>query len=447
MLDEDQAPYCPYTYEVRLRAPTYVPNVQLGAICSYGETDCSQCVPNLPEQAGRIFDPGEYTAYGGFTTFDFGDPNAKSHNQGIARFVDRVYNGTRYTRIATSYNNSYGFSVSVSSVASEFPAWQASSEEARINIRTNLNHPGGMQAHGDIVVVAMEQTGSTTPKAQVLFYEVTGNPLDPDVEALSYHILDGSQGEPFQASQSRAASAGFVKLASGYFLLAISGADHGKQGIWFYESSSTTINSYTTWHFIDFWSPPCAGWGQTSGGEHCFAGAGGAIALLTGCDGRVYLYALGGTRTIPGTDYSETQFYRLDQDAETGEITPAFIFERRKSHGRASAKDESFRWAAGTHVMSDGLLTVAGMIRKERGVGPQPTRTKAYVANSMCQITTSDPNVCGTAIYLHGNNPLIGENEGVYAEDNGSYDASVMDWPQSEEDLHDYEVSLPDGAT
>jgi hypothetical protein len=65
----------------------------------------------------------------------------------------------------------------------------------------------------------------------------------------------------------------------------------------------------------------------------------------------------------------------------------------------------------------------------------------------MCQITTSDPNVCGTAIYLHGNNPLIGENEGVYAEDNDAYDVSLMDWPQSEEDLHGYEVSVPGGAT
>lgn len=87
------------------------------------------------------------------------------------------------------------------------------------------------------------------------------------------------------------------------------------------------------------------------------------------------------------------------------------------------------------------------MIRKERGVGPQANRTKAYVANSMCQITTSDLNVCGTAIYLHGNNPLIGGNERIYAKNNDYYDASMMDWPQSEEGLHDYEVDLPGGAT
>lgn len=439
--------YCPYTEEVHLRSEvSYVPDVTLGKFdCEYGDPDCSRCVPHIMEQTGRIFHE-DYHGTRSSVYFEFGSANAKSHNQGVARFADRIYDGKRYTRVATSYNNSSGFSISAREVATEAEVWHASSEVARPDIRLDINHPGGMQAHGDFVVVAMEQTGPTEPPAEARFYQVTGDPMNPTVELANTLVLDGSQGEPFQAGQSRAASAGFVKLYSGYFLLAVAGASDGKQGIWFYESTSTVIDQHTDWVFVDFWEPHCTGWGNVESGENCFANAAGTVALLTGCDGFVYMYSLGGTRRVPGKDHSETQLYRMHQDSSGG-IDPTFLFERRKSHGIASNKDETFRWAAGTHVMSDGLLTVTAMIRKQRGTGPKATRIKTWAADSTCQIHHPSPGICGAAIYLEGQNPAISSNQGEYSEDIHAYDHSLMDWTQDEEDIHDAEVEAPGGAT
>ncbi|MGB5696199.1 MAG: hypothetical protein WBM46_11135 [Polyangiales bacterium] len=266
---------CPYTYEVRLRSQYYVPNITLGKTdCAYGAPDCSRCVPHIEYQAARIFSSGAYYALPGFVEFTFGSPNAGAHNQGIARFADVVVGGQRYTRVASSYNNSKGFSFSTFETFTEEDSWLANTEQARLDIRQELNHPGGMQAHGDLVVIAMEHSGSSGgfPPAQVRFVRVTGDPTNPLLEEVNRLALDGSQGELWQANQSSAATAGFVTLKSGYFLLAVAGSGHGKQGVWFYESSDTWINEYTTWNYVDTWDPPCTGWGKP---EHCWGGAGG----------------------------------------------------------------------------------------------------------------------------------------------------------------------------
>jgi len=222
-----------------------------------------------------------------------------------------------------------------------------------------------MQAHGNVAVVGMEQPHDSSDGAQALFVRSTGDASDPQLEILNTHNIPPWLANQYGMDPNAAAAAGFVKLKSGYFLLAVAGSGHGTEGVWFFESSETQISGYTAWHLVDVWKPICGGWGKMQGGEHCWAGAAAAVTLLTDCGGDVYMYALSGRRGH-GPDYSYTQLWRLEQDV-SGRVDLGFVLERRKSLGRFSAKDPSCRWACGVHTLTDGMLTMAAMIKQKIG--------------------------------------------------------------------------------
>jgi hypothetical protein len=179
---------------------------------------------------------------------------------------------------------------------------------------------------------------------------------------VSQLVLDGSQGEPFQRFQSRAASAAFVKMESGYFLAAVSGANDGKQGIWFYESSDTTINTYTQWYYVGFWEPPprpqCPSGttGESNIDAGCFGGANG-MALVTDCSGAIYLITMNGSSQTSGGEYQWNQVWKIGQTA-TGEPDLVFRYWQRDFTGTLQVNNPAFRWAGGAHVMEDGNLAV-----------------------------------------------------------------------------------------
>lgn len=217
-------------------------------------------------------------------------------------------------------------------------------------------HPGGMQAHSDIVAVAME-SGEAAHGA-VYFLEVTGS----TVRYLSTLHLDGSQGEPLQADQNAAATVGFVRLESGYYLLAVSGKIHGTQGIWFYESSDTEINRGTKWDFVDFYDPPCVQYGTEA--DDCYVGAGGGLNLVTDCSGDIYLLAMHGTHgTAFKNEYEYLQVFHVLQD-EGGQVALDKVVQQRDNLQFSAIDDKSFRWSGGVYVARDGHIALMNTERR-----------------------------------------------------------------------------------
>ena len=209
---------------------------------------------------------------------------------------------------------------------------------------------------------------------QYIFLNVKGT----DIEFVHSFMLDGSQGEPLQADGSGAATAGFVQLESGYFLLAVLGRAHGTEGIWFYESSSTTINSTTTWHFVSFYNPAAICYGTA--GDHCYVGAGGGLNLVTDCQGDVYLLAMHGTDGTRFRDeYEYLQVFRVDQaQFGFGQVRLTKIAQQRDNLQFNATDDESFRWAGGTYVAADGTLAIMNTERRRNEGDNDTTRGHFY---------------------------------------------------------------------
>ena len=89
----------------------------------------------------------------------------------------------------------------------------------------NHDHPGGIQAQGDIVAIAMEDPKGGGKHAAVYFVEVRGK----NFQFLNTLMLDGSRGEPNQKTRSKAATVGFIQLKTFNYLVAVAGANHGKK--------------------------------------------------------------------------------------------------------------------------------------------------------------------------------------------------------------------------
>ncbi len=362
---------CPHTFEVRLRTPGYVPDLTRGRTdCAYGEEDCSMCVPDIAQQVRGL---GFHRNY----VMDVGNSgrNRDHHIQGVARLSDgRSADGRVFGRLVATQNvTGAGFEVGFHRADGGLrEGWRDRSHEfdaaPRVDVRDVLNHPGGVQAHGDLVAVALEQQGGSTPPAAVYFVRVARNPdADPSGEIVNRLVLDGSQGEPFQRGQSSAATAGFVQLASGHQLLAVSGASHGTQGIWFYESVGTEpIGPSTSWNFVAFWNPNRSGNCIGKGGD-CLYGAGGGLNLHTGCDGQVYLLAMHGSQGAASRDDSVLQLFALLQDA-----TGAVRLDKRAVWERtfpSAIANNSFRWAGGSYVSRDGALVILDTRRRNGPLG------------------------------------------------------------------------------
>jgi len=367
-------PSCPYTYEVRLRSQYYVPNITRGKTdCAYGDDACSRCVTDVLE-AVDLRNVGYNINHADLSYGIYGAPSGTlidtHHLQGIARLADVVYAGLRIGRVVLTHNlgtNGLEYAEQEVGWASEgiFEVDSPLAVFDSIPIRHVLDHPGGAQAHGNTVVVAMEHSGTfvsgVTPYAAVYFLHFP--PEDSLGDGIvNQLVLDGSRNEPFQRFQSSAASAAFVQMESGYFLAAVSGSDHGRQGIWFYESSDTTINSFTEWYYVGFWDPPprpeCPS-GTTNEGNidaGCFGGASG-MALVTDCSGDIYLITMHGSSQTANDEWQWNQIWKLTQTA-TGTPDLAFRYWQRDFTGPIQTNNAAFRWAGGAYVTEDGNLAV-----------------------------------------------------------------------------------------
>lgn len=373
-------PYCPYTYEIRLRSQYYVPDITNAETnCVYGDSDCSQCVPNIASQVA-----GLEKLNGIVMNVVDCCRSRKPHIQGIARLPDWDTGYRKLGRIVSTNNITgqgfeWGYQGSPDNVPPQDPSveewWRADvnlNAAARdFDVSLDYDHPSGIQAHGNVVAIALENPKYGSGHAQVMFARtrsVLGSfagSTREEWEIANRFTLNGSQGEPDQPNAEGivgAATVGFVKLASGYFLMAVASTDHGRDGIWFYESSSTTINQSTDWYFIEYWQPPCVGkeWG-------CYYGAGGGLNLQAGCDGYVYLLAMHGSEDrAAGDNDSVLQLFRLDQDAGGIHLTKRAWWERTFNSELAN---NSFRWAGGSYVSRDGTLVILDTRRRNGPLG------------------------------------------------------------------------------
>ena len=388
---------CHYVDEIAVRQKgSYIPNVTQGKV-NYTSADVNSfsgnCVNNTIQQLSAVQDTGldiERADY----KYQFQDPvnglfGFHAHVQGIGRLRDVEIDGEYKGRMVLTENADAGFHVAFQEIVGSNEA--ILSDEVHINDRIELDirneeqwgfhdHPGGLQAQGDVVVIAMEKF------IEVNCWGKLGDPrlCDPDdhhaavyflrvnedeIEFLHSFSLDGSQGEPHQADQNSAATAGFVQLDSGYFLLAVSGKKHGTQGIWFYESSETAITSATTWNYIDFYDPKtpgnCLGYGTSY--DNCYVGAGGGLNLVTDCNGDVFLLAMHGSHGRRRQDeYEWLQVFRIEQNTNTGKIHLNKVHQQRDNLGRRSTNNRSFRWSGGAYVLNDGRLAVFNSERHGR---------------------------------------------------------------------------------
>jgi len=378
-------------------------------------------VPDIVYQAHQIY--LDHVKLDGHVKFQ-GDTSTHAHTQGLVRFQDFVESdGSRVINVGVSFNDNAGFTrvTNETNHVSERLNWEAEGARVDLSIRQAYDHPGGMQAHGNIAVIGMEDPYNSSAGAQAMFVRVTGPPDNLEQEILNTHTIPISQADAEGMTRNEAAAAGFVKLENGYFLLAVAGANHGEEGVWFFESDDTVINSYTEWHLVDVWKPVCVGWGQMQGQAYCWAGAAASVNLLTGCDGSVYMYALTGSRGS-GKDYTETQLWKIAQDSN-GNVTPEFILQRRKSLGLFSARDPSCRWACGVHVMEEGILTMTATVKQKVGLY-KPIETHYPVT---VIVPKSAPP------------PVIPEMYFDDRQEDPAYDASILpsDWTQEIEDEYD----------
>jgi len=219
----------------------------------------------------------------------------------------------------------------------------------------NHDHPGGLQAQGDYIAVAME--GGNTKHAAVYFLKVE----DRNIEFVTSLVMNGSRGEPYQTFKSAAATAGFVQLASGHFLVAVSGKNHGRQGIWFYESTTRFIDETTEWNFISFKDFGCIGYGEEQ--DECYVGAGGGLNLVTDCSGNIYMLAMHGSDD--GAFDKDDEWLQVFRVWRTNnEITLQKVTQQKDKLGLWAINHKSFRWAGGAYTSNDGILAIFNTERR-----------------------------------------------------------------------------------
>ena len=361
--------------------------------CRPGAVDCSVCVDSLARQLGAIDEPGRQPLdirranwEWRFEDFIDGAYGKGNHNQGVARLADTVIDGRLMGRMVMTANSNdkppRGFYLGLQSIggaregvfsADQYHDHVRSFQIVNVDAWGRHDHPGGIQAHGDTVVVAVEKhcremdgdmrlTGNDCHLAgdhgALYFLRVNGARIR-FVQALQ---VDGSRGEPFQAFQAAAATAGFVKLRSGHFLLAVSGRNHGLQGIWFYVSKDTELRADTEWEYVSFYEPSCKGYGAV--GDECYAGAGGGLNLVADCSGEIYLLAMHGNDGI-GKNSEYLQAFRVGYSVAEEKVTLSKVWQQRDRF-RLATRKSSFRWASGVYVTQDGGLIVMSAKRKTR---------------------------------------------------------------------------------
>lgn len=380
---------CPLTESVRLRRiDTYVPDFTEGDVsCQYGDDACSPCVQNLVDKISRPSldirdsDHRQHIAMGSLGT---SGSLVHDHIQGIGRLSDVVHgDGTRTARAilsdsVTSAGVTYFEKTITSNADSVLMPGLELDKKFTLSVRSHplspifptiWDHPSGIQAHGNTVLLAVEGGGY----GQVYFLHVPPGAAADDVELFSNPIT-------YWATLDGASAAGFVKLASGYFLLVVAGTDHGREDIWFFESSDTKLNPENSWYPVGHWDPCKSGDGNL--GE-CFGGAAG-LSLVTDCGGDIYLIALNGTDLqIFSSEYQWTQVYRITQDSQTGDVEPQLVYWQRDNQGLVQLDNPSFRWAGTAYVAEDRRLALINSERRTNDCGDHDrVCNDVYISNA-----------------------------------------------------------------
>lgn len=112
------------------------------------------------------------------------------------------------------------------------------------------DHPGGLQAMGDYIVVASE--GATGQPPFVDIFQRTF--ADTSYSPMQRLVLNGTLGEPVAPTRAITAAA-MARLKDGRFLLFVLGKDDHQEG-WFYVSDQTLPSATMTWSFLDYVAVP-----------------------------------------------------------------------------------------------------------------------------------------------------------------------------------------------
>jgi hypothetical protein len=342
-------------------------------------SDASACVSDM---AGQLGAPPQIDLARKAKNFRLADPTngygIAGHNQGVGVLSDTWIGNERYARAVVSFtaNANTGFMVSGRTIGADVEGFYAhdgiinyTSGRRRLDI-TNVaeygdhDHAGGLQAHGDLVAVAMEDPSGNVDAGAVYFLRVDG--LAPRYVATHYL---GGQPDDLDVNDDDAAAVGFIKLADGGFLLAVAGSRYGWAGTWFFITEDP-IDAGTRWRYLDFWNPA----DEMSGGvcdindgkvsSNCYIGAGGAGALVTDCAGQIYYVALNGTADEGfGIDDEYAQVFRLDQ-TESNEVKLTSIWHDKRRMDINVTNDMSFRWGAGVQVTDQNKLVLLSTERQ-----------------------------------------------------------------------------------
>lgn len=338
----------------------------IGATCRTSSPDCGYCASNILEQ---LSGPNRLNI--SKKTFGFGIPHSgggskfKEHVQGVARLRD--WNGLG-RMVITDNMTGTGFRLAFQDTVGANEALYSQKRHLRNPIPFKIrnvpyygyhDHPGGMQAHGDLVAIAMEKAKNEPKHAAVYFLKISGM----EIELVNILTLDGSKGEEDQGPQtkSHAATVGFAKLANHHFLLAVAGKNHGKAGIWFYESNRPSIDGETQWQYLNRFEAPI-GYGDPN--DNKYIGAGGGVNLVTDCSGKVYLFAMHGTaQTKAQKEYDYLQVFEVSKNGN-GHINLTKKTQQKDDLGFAAIDNISFRWSGGVYVSKSGQLAVMNTERR-----------------------------------------------------------------------------------
>jgi len=368
-------------------------------------SDASACVDDMLGQFGASprIDLGRRAK-----TFRISDPTnyiygPEHHNQGVGMLSDTWIGNQRYARAAITFtaNDNSGFMVVGSRIDAneegfysdrdsiDYTSGRRFMDITDVDILGNHSHPGGMQAHGDLVAVAMEKPFGDDKDSSAAVYFLRMNGLTPTYVMTQYLI-----GEPSSlgVDDDAAAAAGFIKLADGGYLLAVGGANHGLAGIWFFITEDP-IEHGTRWRYLDYWDPDEEmrdGACDIKDGEvssNCYVGTGGSAALVTDCDGQIYLVALNGTADGgAGIDDEYAQVFRLDQ-TEDNEVKLTSIWHDKRILDADVTNDILFRWGSGVQVTDQNKLVL---------------------------LSTERQTWVGDDAYVHGHMRIAGENTRGY---------------------------------
>jgi hypothetical protein len=157
----------------------------------------------------------------------------------------------------------------------------------------DVEHPGGLQAFGAHVAVAVE---APARPSFIQFYDFY-RPGSPDA-AIHRFYTNNTQNEDPPVDRVLS-GVGVTRLSDSRYLMAVLGQD-SSQRAWFYVSQGTSINASTVWHYLGTVTVPAA---QN-------------VALINECGtGDIYMLATNNAR------YSWAQTNRFGNDAYLRHIT------------------------------------------------------------------------------------------------------------------------------